>query len=907
MKKKIFALLTVCMMIMNICGITGVRAEENLIFATDFDSYTIGTGEKINTAFTTLPYAEDKVIANDNGTEMTGAQLDEEHGTSLKFSEGDWRNMSFVMPEECSSPVLVSFDFNMSGMGQIKMLSNNGQGYGGYFAGTTYYAGLDMNSPQGQLETAITVGEWAHIEIYNDSSEGKFIFYINGKPIGKYNTESNSTSALSLVQFQKMNGGEMYIDNMKVEKVTSAPLSGNIIATASNKVNVISEGVKVKFSAGVKTDTLTTENIKVFDVENNSYLSGVTLENVAADSVDVKFGEKLTVGKSYRIELANIKGTIDQNVETTQIPFEVFEGEKDLIFKTDFDSYCIADEYPVQSVFTALPYAEDKVIANDNGTEMTGAQLDEEHGTSLKFSEGDWRNMSFVMPEECSSPVLVSFDFNMSGMGQIKMLSNNGQGYGGYFAGTTYYAGLDMNSPQGQLETAITVGEWAHIEIYNDSSEGKFIFYINGKPIGKYNTESNSTSALSLVQFQKMNGGEMYIDNMKVEKVTSAPLSGNIIATASNKVNVISEGVKVKFSAGVKTDTLTTENIKVFDVENNSYLSGVTLENVAADSVDVKFGEKLTVGKSYRIELANIKGTIDQNVETTQIPFEVFEGDKNLIFRTDFDSYCITDGYPVQSVFTSLPYANDTILANSENAKTAVNGLHYDEKYNTVMEFGNADWQNIDIVLPSACTEIIKVSFDFNMNEEGTMRALGNNANNYGAVFSGTDVILGCDYEDKPIAKENAIKLNEWNTVEFYIDNENKTYCLLLNGEPIGDMISLEGEKTPLEFVQFHKISEEGVMYVDNIEVTKASEMPAGDNTMLKFTDDANNVTAKYNAGKEARVYVAAYNSSGVLLNVVSEEGVSGSVVMPKNADAVQYKAFLWDKNNAPLCGAKSL
>ena len=64
------------------------------------------------------------------------------------------------------------------------------------------------------------------------------------------------------------------------------------------------------------------------------------------------------------------------------------------------------------------------------------------------------------------------------------------------------------------------------------------------------------------------------------------------------------------------------------------------------------------------------------------------------------------------------------------------------------MEFGNADWQNIDIVLPSACTEIIKVSFDFNMNEEGTMRALGNNTNNYGAVFSGTDVILGCDYED---------------------------------------------------------------------------------------------------------------------------------------------------------------
>ena len=599
-------------------------------------------------------------------------------------------------------------------------------------------------------------------------------------------------------------------------------------------------------------------------------------------------------------------------------------AEEELLFKTDFDSYQIWD-YETgaigEPVTATAPenfgegrhYIKDKLYANPdcNPQGILALNTDDGHGTVVSIDNSQWYQVLWVeVPQTAltnQDKVLLSFDFKMPVQGRL-FVNGDGFNFGLTLEGPNLRSKVaDQELGEDKLfKNVIDMQKWSRIEVFLDYTEEKYIIYVNGKPLGKFSMPENTL--LNWITFRKPQGGTMYIDNLEVKKVTDAPHMDAVTASiASNKVNATRGTVKVNFSANVNTDTLTTENIKVFDIENNTYVDGIMLENATADSVVVNFAGKLSAGKQYRIELANIQGTIEQQLGTTQIPFETFAAEQGLIFKTDFDSYTIGNGDPVQSKFESLPYADNIFRADSENAKTQVSGFNYGEEYGNVMEFGSGDWNwlNVNGYLPSACSGIIKVSFDFNMLEEGTIKMFGNNGSNYGVIFQGKNLVLGSDHENGQPSEMNVIDLDTWNKVEFYIDNTNKIYRFVLNGRTIGGDRNLEGDKTPLQLVQFHHISG-GTMYIDNLEVKTVDEMPTETPT-LSIAEDGENVIVNYAADKKAKAFAAAYDENGSLIAVDAQEGESGDMTFPKLQNAVLYKAFLWDENYAPLINAKVL
>ncbi len=195
--------------------------EEN-IYSTDFDSYRIGLGATVKDTMLnrdlSAMYGTEQVnithAYNVDGTTMTGVKKDEDHGTSLRFSEGDWRSANVVLPQTDNVPMTVSFDFNMAGQGTMRMFGNNASNYGAVFKGTTLETKLDDTTTDN--ENVIQVGTWAHIEIYVDNPNSKYIMYVDGKKIGGENSFTKA-GTLTTLQFQKSSGGVMFIDNLKVK------------------------------------------------------------------------------------------------------------------------------------------------------------------------------------------------------------------------------------------------------------------------------------------------------------------------------------------------------------------------------------------------------------------------------------------------------------------------------------------------------------------------------------------------------------------------------------------------------------------------------------------------------------------------------------------------------------------
>ena len=274
------------------------------------------------------------------------------------------------------------------------------------------------------------------------------------------------------------------------------------------------------------------------------------------------------------------------------------------------------------------------------------------------------------------------------------------------------------------------------------------------------------------------------------------------------------------------------------------------------------------------------------------------------IFTTDFDSYQIGDAGSATAAFTRLPYATDKIVAGwgSTNA-ASIAGVTKDDAHGTSMEL-NDWWQTVDINLPTPCKagDKVLVSFDVlatDVTSTGQLKILGNNGDNFEGTlqvkWDGSQVDY---YHNGSVIKEQVMPVGEWSNVAFYIDHENNKCVTYINGKRVCES-DLLGEKTPLSSVHFQTEQLDCKMYIDNLEVKHT----------FKISDETENVVATYSAAKQggATVYVAAYNNSGVLLDVILQKGVSGRVTMPKVEGAVEYKAFLWDDNNMPLCSAESL
>ena len=546
-KFKRLPVLLLCIALMNI-PVLGVNAEgdENNIFSTDFDSYTIGKELPVKETLVSLESAYPRGNGRIAGAAV-GDVKDDDHGTSLKFAEGGWHNLNIAGWDNITEPLLFSFDFLEEGQGTIRFLTNNANGAIATIAGRDARPDTHDGTDAAFTKNVVELNKWTPVEIYIDTPNQKFAFFIDGKLIGGLHEFYGEASSIESIQIQKISGGVMYIDNLSLKKVTAPPHSELITASipAEDKVSVSSESVKVNFSGAVDVDTLTTENIKVYAEGNDTPLAGVTLENPTAYSVDVKFGEAIAENKEYCIDLSGVKGVFGQSMAegAAQIPFTGYKGDENNIFSTDFDSYTIGKELPVKETLVSLETAYPRGNGRIAGAAV-GDVKDDDHGTSLKFAEGGWHNLNIAGWDNITEPLLFSFDFLEEGQGTIRFLTNNANGAIATIAGRDARPDTHDGTDAAFTKNVVELNKWTPVEIYIDTPNQKFAFFIDGKLIGGLHEFYGEASSIESIQIQKISGGVMYIDNLSLKKVTAPALS--VSADDANVTAVYNSGWREK-------------------------------------------------------------------------------------------------------------------------------------------------------------------------------------------------------------------------------------------------------------------------------------------------------------------------------------------------------------------------
>ena len=107
--KKLFAMLTVCALMLSLCGLPSVGAAENVpddtsIFFTDFDGFRHGAGAWTENAFTEKDTNGNQKfnadgftvnVSSDSSNAMVSKKADENHGNSLYIGADGYRDIGF--------------------------------------------------------------------------------------------------------------------------------------------------------------------------------------------------------------------------------------------------------------------------------------------------------------------------------------------------------------------------------------------------------------------------------------------------------------------------------------------------------------------------------------------------------------------------------------------------------------------------------------------------------------------------------------------------------------------------------------------------------------------------------------------------------------------------------------------
>lgn len=642
-KRAASGILSAALVLTSLCAVSA-EGEDEHIFSTDFDSYTIGTAASVQSTFENL---NEKAYGGGNAyiasasnaakTLVKGEIKDSSHGTSLKFAKGDWIIINTVLPQTYETPILVSFDFNMAEQGTMRMFGNNAANYRAIFEGP----GVRFNSADGapvEYNNVLTVGKWSRIEFYVDNANGKYIMYVDGRQIGEENAftkPGDSNSKLKSFQFQKRSGGEMYIDNISVRKVQKPPHADTMTASL-NKTELSAEGdaAEVSFSRSINTETVSDSSVTVTETDTGDN-TDISIGGISENGFSIYFNEQLKEDAEYIVTLSGITGANGEELENGELVFKTkkaqsVESEQKLIFKTDFDSYTLEDGVTVSERLTDLQeiYGPIFGIANKDG--MIGETLDDEHGTSLKFTKGDWRNSEMNVSGRTSSPLLLTYELYINELGTIRTIGNNGAKFFSQIAGTS--AKFTVKKNEHEVQNAASLGKWMYVEYFIDCAEGKYLMYIDGEQIGEEN-DLESGVDLSSLQIQKSSGGDMYIDNLSLYSVSANPHKQPLSVSLSAENSTLKKGessVYLMFSDLVKTSLLTSENITVYEtVGDEQKEASVSLSEVTRKSVKISFNGGVKEEAKYTIVLSDkiegsggkkpLKNRLNLYVETDEI------------------------------------------------------------------------------------------------------------------------------------------------------------------------------------------------------------------------------------------------------------------------------------------------
>ena len=706
-KKAVSGILSAALIFTSLCAVNASGPDDN-IFKTDFDSYTIGTEETVQSVFKDLTenYGTDtayiSAASQPSKTTVTGAALDAAHGTSMKFSSGDWRMVSVNLPQAYGTPVLVSYDFYMAGQGTIRMFGNNSVNYRAIFEGT----GLRFNDTDGapvEYQNALTIGKWTKIEFYVDNANGKYIMYIDGKQIGGENTFTvNDKSNLKSLQLQKRSGGEMYIDNIEVKHVTKPPHADTMTASLSAaEIDAEADTVGVTFSKNINTETVAESCVTVAE-SGTSDTMAVSISDISANGFSIRFNGQLEEDTEYTVTLSEIVGANGEELENNELTFRTkkpksTEPESKLIFKSDFDSYTTEDGVTVSQTLTDLnePYGSIYGIANKG--EMVGEKLDEEHGTSLKYNKGAWRNSEINATGKNSAPLLLSFELYIEESGTIRIIGRNGGKFFSQIAGTSakFSVGTGNDVSEYEVENAASLKKWMYVEYYIDCPAGKYTMYIDGTQIGEENNLNSGD--LNAIQIQKSSGGAMYIDNVSLSSVSANPHEQPLTVSLSAENNILGAGensVYLEFSDLVNKSLLTTKNITVCEIDGEKQNPvSVSLSEVTMKSVKITFNGGVKENAKYKIMLSDsivgsggkkpVNSSINLYVETDLIrvnnaEFVTYTGGKYEAspIKPEVTQINIDLSKPLKSV----PSDGDITLTDSEGNKTELTAKYNAKK-----------------------------------------------------------------------------------------------------------------------------------------------------------------------------------------------------------------------------------
>lgn len=624
LRKAVSCILSAALICTSLCAVNADSTGDN-IFKTDFDSYTIGTEDTVQSVFTNLTerYGTDTLniaAASKGSTEtVTGEKLDDAHGTSMKFASGDWRMVSVNLPQAYDTAVLVSYDFCMAGQGTMRMFGNNSSNYRAIFEGT----GLRFNDADGapvEYENALTIGKWTKIEFYVDNANSTYIMYIDGKQIGGENTFATAGSNLQSFQLQKRSGGEMYIDNIEVKKVSKPPHADTMTASLNEyEIDAADDIVSVSFSKNINTDTVTESCVSVSETGSSNEL-GVIINGISTNGFSICFNGELKEDTEYTVTLSDIEGANGEELENDELTFRTkkaksTEPESKLIFKTDFDSYTMEDGVTVSQTLTNLEEIYGPIYGIANKPGMVGEKFDEEHGTSLKYTAGAWRNSEINIAGKTSAPLLLTFELYVEASGTIRIIGNNGGKFFSQIAGTSakFTLGTGNAAHEYEVENAASIGKWMYVEYYIDCAADKYTMYIDGEQIGEENSLESGVE-LRQLQVQKSSGGAMFVDNMSLYSINMNPHEQPLTVSLSAENNILKKGensVYLQFSDLIKKSLLTNKNITVYEIEGeNSKPINVTLSETTMKSVKLTFDSGVKENAKYKIVLSdNIVGS----------------------------------------------------------------------------------------------------------------------------------------------------------------------------------------------------------------------------------------------------------------------------------------------------------
>lgn len=326
----------------------GVEVTEQLLFSTDFDSYTDSNGNVTEQSFecgvagypglrfTNWGASGPEGNPNRETGYCVADMVDSIHGTSMKmidtFADTGETYKSVTASAQLTAPgqnkCVVAFDF-YTDQSSTNPVAVTGEGFAFSLSGTrAKLADISDNAISWQ-EGVFRTAEWNTAEIYIDYDEGYAAAYVNGVKLDEQRDILNGASSLTTVTINtycstESNHSDWWFDNISVSNLKYPLHSMPITLSLSAENNTMEQGsdsVYLKFSDTVALSYLTSDYISAeAQKDGGTQNVSITLSEATQRQVKITFNEELDPQAKYSIIVSDaVKGIAGNELASNYI------------------------------------------------------------------------------------------------------------------------------------------------------------------------------------------------------------------------------------------------------------------------------------------------------------------------------------------------------------------------------------------------------------------------------------------------------------------------------------------------------------------------------------------------------------------------------------------------------------